>query len=102
MGVTQWLFQRGSNAVFVIFGICLFIALSRGADIAALEAWLAGGISRIFLIVVWVLACFNSILAGWQVAGDYAPKVGLSVVLVSALIALVSLAMLVFGLQIIW
>ncbi|MBT8138126.1 MAG: succinate dehydrogenase, hydrophobic membrane anchor protein [Gammaproteobacteria bacterium] len=101
MGVKEWLFQRTSNLLFVVFGLCLLVALLRGASIASLDEWLAGGSSRIFLIVVWVFACFNSVLAGWQIAGDYAPKVGLSVNLVSGIIALVSLAFLVLGLQII-
>lgn len=101
MGVTQWLFQRTSNVLFVVFGICLLVALARGADIASLDAWLAGGFSRIFLVTVWVFACFNSVLAGWQIAGDYAPKVGLGVTLVSSVIALVSLAFLVLALGII-
>lgn len=100
MGVKQWLFQRSSNLLFVVFGLCLLVALARGADLAALDGWLEGGISRIFLIVVWVFACFNSVLAGWQIAGDYAPKVGLGVGLVSGVIALLSLAMLVLGLQV--
>ena len=102
MGVMHWLFQRTSNLVFVLFGVFLLATLFNGVSGPALDAALSGGASRLFIILVLVLACLNSILAGWQIAGDYAHKINVSASILTGLGAVVSLAYLLVGFQILF
>jgi len=98
MGVKQWLFQRASNLVFVVFGIWFFVSL-LGGDFQSYET-LAGLMSsltaRFFLGVVLLLAVLNSVLAGWQIAGDYAHKINTSQSLIVGFVVIVSAIYLLF------
>ncbi|NNL56561.1 MAG: hypothetical protein HKO71_02305 [Pseudomonadales bacterium] len=102
MGVKQWLFQRGSNAVFVLFGFYLLFTLLNGVGPATLDNALSGGVSRLFILVTLLLACLNAMLAGWQIAGDYAHKINVNDRVVTAVGVVVSLVYLVVGLQILF
>ena len=102
MGVKQWLFQRGSNAVFVLFGFYLLFTLLNGVDQATLDNALSGGASRLLILVTLLLASLNAMLAGWQIAGDYAHKINVSDRVVTAIGVVVSLAYLGIGLQILF
>lgn len=99
MGVKQWLFQRASNLVFVLFGVWFFFALFTGSftDYQNVAGLFTGLTSKVLLGLVLLLAGLNSILAGWQIAGDYAEKFGISQNLIVAFVAVVSIAYLVFG-----
>ena len=76
MGVKQWIFQRISNLVFVLFGLWLLVGLMGGGETATLAALLSDGSTKVFLTVVLLLAGLNSVLAGWQIAGDPTPLRG--------------------------
>ena len=80
MGVIEWIFQRVSNAVIILFGLWLLATLimNGGMSQEALAGLLESGVARIVLFVVLLLAGVNSLLAGWQIAGDYAEKFGLN------------------------
>lgn len=102
-GVQQWIFQRVSNAVFILFGLTvLFTIVSDGLTYEALSALFAAAGFKLFALVTLVLACANSILAGWQITGDYAVKFNIPPVLMMGVTIIVSLAYLVFGLMLLF
>ena len=99
MGVKQWLFQRASNLVFVLFGAWFLITFLGGgfASFQDLEALMNNATAKFVLGIVLALAVCNSILAGWQIAGDYAHKINVSANLIVAFIVLVSVGYLAVG-----
>ena len=103
MGVKHWIFQRACNLVFVLFGAWLLISLLTGGlnSFEAANGLLTGSMG-VVLAVVLILAALNSILAGWQIAGDYASKIGVSEGLMTGIGAAVSVAYLVIGLGLIF
>lgn len=103
-GVKQWLFQRFSNVLFVTFGICLlWVFLSGGGlSYASLKALFASSGWKIYFAIVLVFACLNSVLAGWQIDGDYAKKFGLPKMALTWVAVIVSAAFLVYGLMLIF
>ena len=80
MGVKQWVFQRISNALIVLFGLWLLITVMSqgGISLEAIQASLGNASCRLALMVLLVVAGLNSMLAGWQIAGDYAEKFGIN------------------------
>lgn len=98
-GVKQWVFQRISNAVFVIFGVVLLINfLDGGLSYETITGLLANTGFKVYLAVTLVFAALNSILAGWQITGDYAEKFGIPCWLMMGVTIVVSVGYLVFGL----
>ena len=99
MGVNQWIFQRISNLIIVIFGLWLLVFLASPGVInfEVLQDLKADTASVIFFLVTLILAGLNSILAGWQIAGDYAEKFGLNQKLLVSITAIISLSYIVFG-----
>ena len=104
MGVKQWVFQRACNVVFVLFGAWLLFSLLSGNlnNFTAANGLVSGGISQLILALVLLLAALNSVLAGWQIAGDYAHKINVSANVLVAVAAIVSVAFLVIGLGIVF
>ncbi|MGH1487620.1 MAG: hypothetical protein ACRBCI_15505 [Cellvibrionaceae bacterium] len=100
-GVKQWIFQRVSNALFVTFGICLLCVFlgSDGLAYENIKAELASW--KWYFVVLLVLACINSVLAGWQIDGDYAKKFGIPQMVITITALLVSVIYLIYGLMII-
>lgn len=97
-GVQQWIFQRVSNAVFIVFGVVLLVNLvCGGLSYDALAELFASTAFKLYALVTLVLACANSILAGWQITGDYAEKFNLPPCLMMAVAVVVSLLYLVWG-----
>lgn len=97
-GTKQWIFQRVSNALFVTFGIgliCVFLS-TDGLTFENIQSVLASW--KWYFVIVLVLACINSVLAGWQIDGDYARKFGLPALVITVTAALVSLIYLIYGL----
>lgn len=102
MGVRQWLFQRACNLIFVLFGAWLLIALLSGSlnSFESANSLLSGGMNKVILAVVLLLAAANSVLAGWQIAGDYAHKINVSENILVGIAILVSVAYVIFGITI--
>ncbi len=97
-GVTQWKFQRISNAVFVIFGVVLLInILSNGLSYEALNGLFDNTAFKLYALVTLVLACGNSILAGWQITGDYAAKFNIPPCAMMGVTVIVSVVYLIWG-----
>lgn len=99
MGVKHWIFQRLSNVIVIIFGIWLLALLADSEPVtyATLTGLLNETSTRLLLLVTLVFACLNSILAGWQIAGDYAAKIGVSDSLMTGFGAVVSIAYFIAG-----
>ncbi len=99
-GVRQWIFQRVSNALIISFGICLLCVLlsSDGLTYASLTELFSGQGFKIYAAIVLIFSCLNSVLAGWQIDGDYAKKFGMPQNVLTVTAAIVSLLFLFFGL----
>ncbi|MBX2808195.1 MAG: hypothetical protein KTR20_06130 [Cellvibrionaceae bacterium] len=99
-GVKQWVFQRIANAAFIVFGIILCVLLAAGdlSHAALVERFASSGL-RMVLAVMLILACVNSILAGWQINGDYAKKFHLPRQSITLVALVVSGVYLVYGLR---
>ncbi|MEM1113443.1 MAG: hypothetical protein AAGI11_16130 [Pseudomonadota bacterium] len=80
MGVVEWIFQRVANVLIILFGLWLLLTLylNGGMPQDTLDGLLASSAFRIYLLVTLLVAGLNSLLAGWQIAGDYAVKFGLN------------------------
>ena len=101
-GVKQWIFQRIANALFITFGICLlcvFLA-SDGLTYEYLKSEMANW--KWYFAILLVFACVNSVLAGWQIDGDYAKKFGFPSNLLTITALLVSLLFLFYGLRLLF
>ncbi len=75
-GVSEWLFQRATNFLIVLYGLVMasYFLSKSAADYEAMVEFFSEGWVILFSALVLVLACLNSILAGWQIAGDYLNK----------------------------
>ena len=99
-GVQQWIFQRISNAIFVIFGIVLLkMIISNGLTYEALTELFSATTFKVYAVTTLILACFNSVLAGWQITGDYAAKFSIPPCLMMGVAIVVSAVYLVWGLM---
>ncbi len=97
-GVQQWVFQRVANAVFIVFGIILLVnILTNGLTYEALTGLFASMGFKVYALVTLLFAFANSLLAGWQITGDYAAKFNIPPCLMMGVTAAVSLFYLVWG-----
>ena len=99
MGVKQWIFQRLSNVAIVVFGFWLvyFLASPGAISFLTLNELFSNQASLIYLTITLVLAGLNSILAGWQIAGDYAEKFNLNQTFLVSFGTIVSVAYIATG-----
>ena len=104
-GVNQWLFQRAANALFVVFSLALFAVLlcsKATADFEAISSFLNAPAVQIALTLLLVVAGLNSLIAGWQIAGDYAKKFKIPTAVFIAITAVVSAVTLIIGLDVLF
>ena len=98
-GTRQWVFQRLSNALIVVFGIVLLkVLMTNELSHESLSALFAGQVFQIYAAATLVFVCLNSILAGWQIEGDYSKKLGIPKKLLTTVAVLTSLCYLICGL----
>ncbi len=99
MGVKQWIFQRLSNVAIVVFGFWLvyFLASPGAITPQTINDLFSNTASLIYLTITLVLAGLNSILAGWQIAGDYAEKFNLNQTFLVSFGTIVSVAYIATG-----
>lgn len=97
-GVSQWMFQRTTNAVLVVFGLLLLVTFFNGLTYESLTSLLGATWFKIFAVITLVLGCINSMLAGWQIVGDYAKKFHLPGSLLMVIIGVVTAVFFVTGL----
>ncbi|MGS2724829.1 succinate dehydrogenase, hydrophobic membrane anchor protein [Porticoccus sp. GXU_MW_L64] len=102
-GTRQWLFQRLSNALVVVFGIVMIkVLVSNELSHESLSALFAGQVFQIYAGLTLLFACFNSILAGWQIEGDYRKKLHIPKNLLTTVAVVVSLTYLGCGLMLLF
>jgi succinate dehydrogenase hydrophobic anchor subunit len=85
--------------LFVAFGItllCVFFS-ADGLTYASLTTLIQESGWKWFFIIVLILACINSILAAWQIDGDYAKKFGVPQMVITITALLVSILFLFYG-----
>ena len=99
MGVKQWIFQRLSNVAIVVFGFWLvyFLASPGAITSETINDLFSNTASLIYLTITLVLAGLNSILAGWQIAGDYSEKFNLNQTFLVSFGMIVSVAYIAAG-----
>ena len=99
MGVKHFFFQRISNLLIIVFGLTLLfnIFINGGINAALFEQWISQAWVQTYLLVTLLFATLNSILAGWQISGDYAHKYGLNHTLLVTLAVVISLSYLAVG-----
>jgi len=102
LGVKHWIFQRVSNALIVLFAVVLLATITAGHSYESLQALMSKPLVKVYLAITLLFAFGNSILAGWQIAGDYAKKMNLSPGVMTWFGVLVSAAYLLFGLSLIF
>jgi len=97
-GVQQWIFQRVSNVVFIIFGVVLLkVILTQGLTYDNLNALFATTVFKAYALITVLFAGANSILAGWQITGDYAAKFNIPPTLMMGVSIIVSFLYVVSG-----
>jgi len=101
-GAQQWIWQRSANLLTVVFVGVLFGVLAAGLSYESLVAMLGQTGWRTYLVLTLIFAGGNSVLAGWQIAGDYARKAHLPVWLPTGLVAAITLLYLVAALRLIY
>jgi succinate dehydrogenase hydrophobic membrane anchor protein len=102
LGVKHWVFQRVSNALFVVFGAFLAYTLVTGVSYESLQALMSDTLVKVYLAVTLAFAFANSILAAWQIEGDYAKKFHIPKGVIVGIAVIGSIAYLVFGLSLIF
>ncbi len=101
-GVRQWVFQRTANIVIVIFSILILITVFKGVSYESLMELIGATWFKVLALGALVLGCLNSILAGWQIVGDYARKFHLPDSLLMTFIVLVTIGLFAVGIMLIF
>ena len=101
-GVNQWIFQRSANLVTIVFILVLAVIVVQGVTYESLSTLMAQTWFKVYLAVTLVIGSANSVLAGWQVVGDYAGKIGVPIWLLTGLCMLVTLIYFVLALTLIF
>lgn len=76
-GVREWLFQRFSNLLIILFAIVYIGLLVANAPLSY-EKWLALHSAlwfKLYSSFTLVIVTLNALLAGWQIGTDYTQKV---------------------------
>jgi len=101
-GVRQWIFQRTTNVFLVIFGLVLLVNAFSGISYESFTALMGAGWFRALALVTLILGCLNSVLAGWQIVGDYAKKFHLPEKLLNIVIVLVTVVFFIAAIGVIF
>lgn len=105
-GVREWIFQRFSNLLIIIFA-AVYIGLFWSLETINYESWQAMHNAlwfKLFATFTLIVVMLNSVLAGWQIGTDYTQKVPIAAFtpLFHGFYLLGSLLFLAFGLYILW
>ncbi|MEM8593917.1 MAG: succinate dehydrogenase, hydrophobic membrane anchor protein [Pseudomonadota bacterium] len=103
-GITQWKFQRVANVTCIIAAVALVAMLWCGSITShdELRALFAPIWIKLFFAIALIIACINSVLAGWQIAADYAGKINVSEKTLVIIVAVVSIVYALYGLKLIF
>ena len=101
-GVQQWIFQRFSNIIILVFIAVLATVFMTGLSYESLSLLMSKTWFKVYLTVTLIFGSLNSVLAGWQIAGDYAHKICLPSWVLTGFGAVVTLVYFVLGLILIY
>ena len=105
-GFHGWIFQRISTILITVFSITyLSLVLSvQTYDYATWTSMHNATWFKVYSTITLVIVMANSILAGWQIGTDYTQKVPLAGfgVMFHSFYTIVTIALLVLGLYILW
>ena len=100
-GVRQWVFQRFANITIIVFTLVLATVLLSDLGYSNLINLFSQTWFKIYLIFTLVVASLNSVLAGWQIVGDYARKFHMPSWLLMGIALIVTLVYFIFALMLI-
>ncbi|AOT06881.1 succinate dehydrogenase, hydrophobic membrane anchor protein [Pseudoalteromonas luteoviolacea] len=102
-GTKQWVLQRVSNALIVLYTLMLVGLLVNQpvTDYQSLmhffePTWFKG-VSTLCIVIF----ALNGMLAGWQIAGDYVKSAGVNK-LFNALCVILSITIILSGVKLLW
>ena len=105
-GFYEWIFQRISTILIILYTIT-YISLVVSMQTYDYATWTSMHDAtwfKVYSTITLVIVMANSLLAGWQIGTDYTQKVPLASfgVIFHSFYSIVTVALLVFGLYIIW
>jgi len=105
-GFHGWIFQRISTIIITLYALT-YLSLVISMQTYDYLTWTAMHDAtwfKVYSTVTLLIVMANSLLAGWQIGTDYTQKVPVAGfgVIFHSFYTLVSIAMLVFGLYILW
>lgn len=102
-GLYDWMFQRASAVVLLLYTVTIVGYLVCNTDVTYLEwrslfdmTWM-----RVFTLLVILSVCAHSWIGLWCISTDYIKQTGLRF-LFQAVCGLVMFAFLVWGVQVLW
>ena len=102
-GTSQWIFQRLSNLFIVIVcaALAVFFYLNPISNYTDFISLLQTTWFKVVTSIALVVFALNSVLAGWQIAGDYVKQAPVNKLFNTLCIA-ISLATMLFGVYAFW
>jgi succinate dehydrogenase / fumarate reductase membrane anchor subunit len=105
-GFHEWIYQRISTILIILYTIT-YISLVVSMQTYDYATWTSmHDVTwfKVYSTITLVIVMANSLLAGWQIGTDYTQKVPLAGfgVMFHSFYSLVTVALLVFGLYILW
>lgn len=102
-GTKQWIFQRVANLLIVLLSVFFVFVFATFPvdDYASLIGLLSANWFKVIASISLIVLSLNSMLAGWQIAGDYV-KGNFVNYLFNTLCIVVSVMIAAFGNYIIW
>ncbi|WP_157813595.1 succinate dehydrogenase, hydrophobic membrane anchor protein [Pseudoalteromonas spongiae] len=102
-GTKQWIFQRIANLLIVLLSLCFVVVFATFPvdDYASLIDLLNAHWVKVIASISLIVLSLNSMLAGWQIAGDYV-KGSFVNYLFNTLCIVVSVMIAALGNYIIW
>ena len=97
-GVRQWVFQRVSNALIILYALVMLGWFLGQTEVSyeAVQALFGQVWFKLYTFITLVFVCLNSLLAGWQIAGDYLKSACTNKLLVT-IVATVSAIYFIWG-----
>lgn len=102
-GTREWLLQRVANLAIVLWAVVFIsrLLMHDGNSFSDWQAFFAPMWFVLYSSITLVLVCFNSVLAGWQIAADYIKAAAVNRLYMLVCIV-VSIAYALAGLTILW
>ncbi|MBQ4876215.1 succinate dehydrogenase, hydrophobic membrane anchor protein [Pseudoalteromonas luteoviolacea] len=102
-GTKQWVLQRFSNALIVLYTLILIGLLVNQpvTDHQSLLAFIEPIWFKVATTLCVIIFALNGMLAGWQIAGDYVKSAGVYK-LFNTLCVVLSFTIIVTGIKLLW